>query len=222
MRTRAGPRRGDPHAGLEQHVRSRSPAGRRQRLEHVAVDRPAHECLTAGELPVDPRPVPRQRVLLVPAPLLGPQVDLRQRVRSSIADRRRHAQDPRLPSLAALALAAARGGWWPPCPLAGQHLGEEPAGVRLGRRSDLLRACRWRSAVPPSVAALGPRSISWSADLDHVEVVLDHDDRVARRRPAGRAPRAGAGCRRSAGPWWARRGCRSCGRWRPCAARRPA
>ena len=35
--------------------------------------RPARERLAAHELPVDPRPVPGQRVALVPAPLLGPQ-----------------------------------------------------------------------------------------------------------------------------------------------------
>ena len=44
-----------------------------QRLQHVAVHRPAHERFAAHELPVYPRAVPRQRAALIPAPLLRPQ-----------------------------------------------------------------------------------------------------------------------------------------------------
>src|SRR6202012_2430452 len=47
-----------------------------QRLEHVAVYGPAYEGLAAHELPVDLCTVPRQRVALIPAPLLRPQAGL--------------------------------------------------------------------------------------------------------------------------------------------------
>src|SRR5947199_367706 len=47
-----------------------------QRAEHVSVHGPAHERLPAHELPVNPRPVPGQRVLLIPKPLLGPELQL--------------------------------------------------------------------------------------------------------------------------------------------------
>ena len=67
------PRRGDPHVRLEQRPRTDLEPPLAQRLEHVAVHGPAHEGLAAHELPVDPRPIPRQRVALIPAPLLGPQ-----------------------------------------------------------------------------------------------------------------------------------------------------
>src|SRR3954453_21539492 len=65
--------RRDPDVGLEQRARADLQAPVAQRLEHVAVDRPARERLAIGELPVDPRAVPGQRVALVPAPLLPPE-----------------------------------------------------------------------------------------------------------------------------------------------------
>src|SRR5262249_8510602 len=44
-----------------------------ERLEDVAVDRPADEGFPAQKLPVNPRPPPGQRVALIPAPLADPQ-----------------------------------------------------------------------------------------------------------------------------------------------------
>ena len=44
------------------------------------MQRPARERLAAHELPVDARAVPRQRVALIPAPLLGPQLGLAREV----------------------------------------------------------------------------------------------------------------------------------------------
>ena len=73
--------------------------------------------------------------------------------------------------------------------------------------------------VPPPPPPSGPRSTTQSARLDHVEVVLDHDHRVARRRPGGRARPAAWPRRRSAGRSSARRARRRCGRWSVAAAR---
>ena len=70
-------RRGQPHARLEQHVLAQLQPALAQQLEHVAVQRPAAERAPAGELGVDARAVPRQRVALVVAPLLRPQLDVR-------------------------------------------------------------------------------------------------------------------------------------------------
>ena len=66
-------RRGQPDVRLEQRVLSHLEAALPERLEHVAVQRPAREGLPPGQLPVNPRTVPGQRVALVPAPLLPPQ-----------------------------------------------------------------------------------------------------------------------------------------------------
>ena len=48
--------------------------------------------------------------------------------------------------------------------------------------------------------------------LDHVQVVLDHQHRVAQRPPAAAAPPAACACPRSAGRSSARPGCRASGR----------
>ena len=71
----AGRHRRQPHAGLEQHVRAELEPALLEHLEHVAVDGPAAERLAAGELEVDPRAVPGQRIALVPTPLLRPQLE---------------------------------------------------------------------------------------------------------------------------------------------------
>ena len=47
-----------------------------EHLEHVAVDRPARESAALRELVVDAGAVPGQRVALVPAPLLRPQLEV--------------------------------------------------------------------------------------------------------------------------------------------------
>ena len=75
------------------------------------------------------------------------------------------------------------------------------------------------SGVPPRPCAAAGAALGAEVDdpvggLDDVQVVLDDDDGVARRRPAGSAPSGAARCRRSAGRWSARRGCR---RVRPVA-----
>ena len=103
---------GDPHAGLEQRLRADLEPALAQRLEHVAVQRPADERLPAHELPMDPRAVPRQRVALVPAPLLHPQLERRAspRWRGSLGRRRawRVAQSGADQSAVAAGLAGAR------------------------------------------------------------------------------------------------------------------
>ena len=69
--------RGQPDARLEQHVRADLEPPLAQHLQHVAVHRPAAERAAAGELRVDADAVPGQRVALVPAPLLQPQLEVR-------------------------------------------------------------------------------------------------------------------------------------------------
>src|ERR1019366_3352284 len=71
-----GAGRGDPRARLQERPRSDLQAPLSQSLEHVAVHGPAHEGLTPQELPMDARPIPGKRVLLIPAPLLSPQPGL--------------------------------------------------------------------------------------------------------------------------------------------------
>src|SRR6185295_18215734 len=66
-------RRRDPYVRLEQRAGADLEAPVAERLEHVAVDRPARERLALGQLPVDARAVPGQRAPLVPAPLLPPE-----------------------------------------------------------------------------------------------------------------------------------------------------
>ena len=74
MRIRAVAGRRDPDAGLEQRVLADLEPALAKRLEHVAVHGPAAERAPPRELAVDPRAVPRQRVALVPAPLLPPEL----------------------------------------------------------------------------------------------------------------------------------------------------
>jgi hypothetical protein len=66
--------RGQPHVGLQQGVLADHEPSLAERLEHVAVQRPACERPAASELAVNPDPVPGQRVALVPAPLLPPEL----------------------------------------------------------------------------------------------------------------------------------------------------
>src|SRR5207249_2582565 len=68
--------RRDPHVRLEQSARPDLEAPVAERLEHVAVHRPAGERLAPQELPVDADAVPRERVALVVAPFLRPQPEL--------------------------------------------------------------------------------------------------------------------------------------------------
>ena len=67
-------RRGQPHLRLEQRALPHHQPALAQRLEHVALDRPAGERAPACHLAVDGQAIPRQRVALVPAPLLQPQL----------------------------------------------------------------------------------------------------------------------------------------------------
>src|SRR3954452_9113442 len=57
-------------------------------------------------------------------------------------------------------------------------LGQEAPGVRLRHRGDLLRRAGGHD-LAALLAALGPEVDDAVGGLDHVEVVLDHDDRVA-------------------------------------------
>jgi hypothetical protein len=71
-----GGRRRQPHARLEQHVLAELEPAVREHLEHVPVHGPAAEGTAACELEMDPCPVPRQARTLVPAPLLGPELQI--------------------------------------------------------------------------------------------------------------------------------------------------
>ena len=75
---------------------------------------------------------------------------------------------------------------------------------------------------PPSLAALGAEVDHVVGRLDDVEVVLDHDDRVALVDEPCRARRAASACPRSAGRSSARRGCRASGRCPAATAPWPA
>ena len=61
----------------------------RKRLEHVPVERPARERPAPGKLTVDGEPVPRERVALVPEPLLPPEAGVLHR--GSFPDMTTHA-----------------------------------------------------------------------------------------------------------------------------------
>ena len=76
------------HFGLEDDLRPDLEPPGAQRLQDVAVDRPARERLAPRELVVDLRPVPGQRRALVPAPLLQPLPGLGGRHRASVPDDR--------------------------------------------------------------------------------------------------------------------------------------
>ena len=58
------------------------------------------------------------------------------------------------------------------------QLRQEPPRVRLGNRRDLLRRARREHSAAP-LPALGAEVDDVVGGLDHVEVVLDHDDGVA-------------------------------------------
>ena len=68
------------------------------------------------------------------------------------------------------------------------------------------------TTLPPRVAALGAEVDDPVGRLDHVEVVLDDEHRVARVDQPLQHARAAGARPRSAGRWSARRGCRGCGR----------
>ena len=165
--------------------------------------RPARERAAAHQLIVDAGAVPGQRVALIPAPFLRPQLELGAR-----RHRLGHEALDRLPGRGARAERAAWRRWrpsrrWRLAPLAGlalvprlgaigrlgavralgpdrQHLGQELAGVGLRDLGHLFRRAR-RDHLAALVPALGPEVDQAVRHLDHVQVVLDHDDRVAGR-----------------------------------------
>src|SRR6266550_1306891 len=63
---------------------------------------------------------------------------------------------------------------------ASQDLGEEPSRVRIRVRRDLFRRPDGDD-FPTLIAALGSEVDDPVRGLDHIQVVLDHEDRVARR-----------------------------------------
>ena len=91
---RAFPGSGDPDVGFEQNLWTYLEATLVQRLEHVAVEWPPSEGLAPGEFPVDSGPVPRQRVLLIPPPLLSPEPRRRQIHGATLPWRLRVTADP--------------------------------------------------------------------------------------------------------------------------------
>ena len=144
-----------------------------QRLQHVALHRPAHERLAPQELPVDPRAVPRQRVALVPAPLLRPQL------RAWRASSRVHRSDPAHASCAARMPVARSERRRRPRPSA-RRLRSAASCARAGAGSSSaqeVRRCTEPGVAttcsgvpvaitrPPSSPPSGPMSISRSAVL---------------------------------------------------------
>ena len=73
MRMRAFAGHREPHVRLEQRSLADLEPPLAERLQDVPVERPARERAAAGQLPMDSQPVPRERVALVPAPLLPPE-----------------------------------------------------------------------------------------------------------------------------------------------------
>ena len=76
------------------------------------------------------------------------------------------------------------------------------------------------TARPPASPPSGPRSMTWSAVLMTSRLCSMTTTVLPAPPPAGRARAAACGCPRSAGPWWARPGCRACGPSRACASSR--
>ena len=134
---------------------------------------------------------------------------------------------------------------------AGRRRGRGRGRRRCGRRSAecgvrSVEICRFRASLRtphsrtphscsticsgvPAATTLSARLARLGAEvddpvgrLDHVEIVLDHDDRVAQVDQAIAARRAAWRGRRSAGRSSARRAGRACGRCRAGTARRPA
>ena len=79
IRMRASSELGEPHVRLEQRVLAHLEPPVAERLEHVAVDRPAGERAPPRQLAVDCEPVPGQRIALVPAPFLPPEPEIAPR-----------------------------------------------------------------------------------------------------------------------------------------------
>ena len=106
--------------------------------------------------------------------------------------------------LAAFALAASRG----------RRAAVEASRQRPGRCGSPATAATCSGVPSATIAAAAGAPFGAEVDdpvggLDHVEVVLDDDDRVALRGEAVQHLQQLAGRRRSAGRWSARRGCRA-------------
>ncbi len=182
--------------------------------------RPARERFAAHELAVDRHAIPGQRVALIPAPSGAHSRALRPRSLT---------RAPRTSPCASRRMLHWRRPWrspsWP-C-----RAPREPAlrfGASNSRRNSPV--CEPRSAatssgvpaaitMPPSSPPSGPMSIKPVGALDDVEVVLDHHHAVAGVHEPLQHLRAVSARRRSAVPWWARRGCTACGRSPPSRAR---
>ena len=83
-------------------------------------------------------------------------------------------------------------------------VGERRAGVRAGA-APRPRAVPSRPPAPPASPPSGPEVDQPVRGADHVEVVLDHDQRVAGIQQLAEARASAWRCRRSAGRWSARR-----------------
>ena len=93
---------------------------------------------------------------------------------------------------------------------------QELAGVRPGGRATCSGVPSATIRPPPSPPS-GPRSMIQSAVLI-TSRLCSMTTTCCPGHAAGAARRAAARCRRSAGRWSARRGCRACGRWRAWTA----
>ncbi len=105
--------------------------------------------------------------------------------------------------------------------LSGRYRGSA-RGMRPVWLSGTFATCSGVPSATTSAAAgtaLRPEVDQPVGRLDDVEVVLDHEDRIARRRQGAAARGASAGRPRSGGRWSARRGCRSCARSTACRVR---
>ena len=161
-------RRGDPDARLEQRPRPDLQAALAQRLEHVAVHRPAHEGLAAHELPVDLRAVPGQRVALIPAPLLRPQPRLRSQIASAASAPMSAPRRRRLARVGGCLAAARLRVVLPALPeRSGGRRRSRPGKLPVWEDGSAATSSGVPTAIarPPSSPPSGPMSISRSADL---------------------------------------------------------
>ena len=158
IRTRAPSEMVIQHVGLEQGVLPDRQPAVVERLEHVALDRVAHEPAAAQRVPVDAGAAPGQGVALVPAPLLPPQPGPRGEV---VAHVRRLGARPCAPRrYAATGWRPRRAGF-----LAGVTSSRRYSPVCEPSVAATFSGVPLATRRPPSSPPSGPRSMIRSATL---------------------------------------------------------